>query len=257
MKRPSAHAHGPQSGLARVFRSGHLLALSFGLLAGCSTLVKPETMNIPARITCINVPEKLSYSTLRGLFKFKWFTSLNPGIYVAEREDAEGTYFRGPGGAVSEQTPEAPAAGKIYDGGFWLPHDPAGQPRIYGYFSADSVPVAAPIEGVDCSMASYAKDPSGKKISVALASAGGAVGGLAGRAMVPGSRVSYGQSAAGGAIGMGIVALMINADVGKIITFPPIEDSSFTATLKELSTKAVLLEQTPSATASAPAAASK
>lgn len=233
-----------------------LMVIACGLLPGCSTLVKPEILSVPAKITCINVPEKISFSTQRGLLKVKWDTSLNPGLYVAERENAEGTYFRGPAGTVSEWAAEYPGMSKTYDGGFWIPRDATKPPLIYGYFSVDSAPVAKPIEGADCSMATYTKDPASKKISVSLAATVGAAGGAAGRAMVPGSRVSYGQASAGGAIGAGIVALMINADVGKIILFPPLEDASFIAKLKAFSAQAVSLQEAPVA-ASAPAGADK
>jgi len=200
-----------------------LLAVACTILTGCGGLIKPESLKVPEPITCISLPEKISFSSFRGLLKVKWDTSLNAGLYVSEREDDDGTYFRGPQGTFSNWSADYPGMSRTYDGGFWLPKDKTQSPRLYNYFSATSVPVAPELMNTDCSMATFAKDSASQRVNVLLATTSGAVGGAGARALAPGSSMTYGQAAAGGAIGMGIVALMINADVGKIYLQPQLE----------------------------------
>ena len=67
-----------------------------------------------------------------------------------------------------------------------------------------------------------------------------------GRSQVPGSRVSYGAASAGGALGMVIVAVLINMDVGKINLLGPIENAPFVSKLEEVAQKATVVKQAPS-----------
>lgn len=227
------------------------MAVATLLLTGCATLVKPESLAIPSSITCINVREKTSFFEERGPLKLKWETALTPGLYLSEREDKDGVYYRAPAGGLGVFSQDAPGASRTYDGGIYVPRDPAKAPLLYNYFSVDSVPPAAPVENADCTTATYVKDPVTRKISVLAIAAGGAAGGLATRTAVPGSRVSYGQAAAGGAIGGGIVAAMINADIGNINLRAPLENAAFVARLKNLAAQAIIIPEAPAA---APAA---
>lgn len=219
-----------------------LIAVS--LLTACGpVMTKPESLQSPAVVQCIKLDKALSLSTVRGLLKQTWITDLREGIYFAEKEDAEGTYFRGPSAAYWEHSPDATNVSVIRDGGVWLPKSPEAEPRLYVYVSVDNVARNKTFEATDCNTVSYRKDPATKKISLFAATAAGGAGGVAARAAVPGSNVSYGQAAAGGAIGMGIVALMINADVGKIVLLPP--DPNYSKELKALRKQAITLKEAP------------
>lgn len=215
--------------------------VAVGLLSGCaSSLVKPESMAIPAKLTCFLLPVPLESTEKRGLLDIVWNTRLERGPYVSAHEDARGTYFRGPPGTVHVYQPEhidkppSVLTGMHYDGGIYVPRD-GSQPALYTYFSAQSMPVVVPPKEADCTNAVVVRDPGGTGISVtgyAIGGGiGGAAGGLMGRAASGGKNFSYGQSAGlgavGGLIGMGLVAVMVNLDVGKIGVFAPNTDVDF------------------------------
>lgn len=216
-------------------------------LAACGpVMTKPEELPAPAVVQCIRLDKPLALSTVRGMLEYTWITDLREGIYVAEKEDAEDTYFRGPSAAYWEHSPDVKNVSVIRDGGFWLPKAPDAEPRLYVYVSTDNVARSSAPEATDCNTVTYRKEPATRKISLFATRAAGGAGGLAGRAAVPGSSVSYGQAGAGGAIGMGIVALMINADLGKIILLPA--DPNYSKDLKALRAQAVTLKEVPAPT---------
>ena len=57
--------------------------------------------------------------------------------------------------------------------------------------------------------------------------------------------MTYGQAAAGGVIGMAIVAAIINMDVGKIFFHPAIEGDEFLTQLGKLAAQPVALKEGP------------
>jgi hypothetical protein len=215
--------------------------VAVSLLSGCAShLVKPESMAVPAKLTCFLLPVPVESTEKRGLLDVVWNTRLERGPYVSAHEDSRGTYFRGPPGAVRVYQPEladkppSVLTGMRYNGGIFVPRD-GSQPVLYTYFSAQSMPAAAPPKGADCTNAVVVRDPGGEGISVTAyavgGGVGGAAGGLVGRAASGGSNYSFGQSAGlgavGGAIGMGLVALMVNLEVGKIGLMAPNTDVDF------------------------------
>lgn len=215
-----------------------LLSLS---LSACGT--NPASLAAPAKVSCIHLKERMSYTATRGIVNYVWLTSLEPGLYISEKVDGEGTYFRGPSGALYVGSESAPGLSKTHDGGFWVPNDPKAPIRPYAYLSTASVPVENVPADIECSKAAYIRSPDSKGVSVVAMGAAGGLGGIAGRAMVPNSSLSYGQSAAAGVIAGGIIALLINAEAGNILLHHVPEDPIFAAQLRELANRAVVLQE--------------
>jgi hypothetical protein len=231
------------------------IVLTFGALAtGCAT--NPKQLQAPMEVTCINLPEPLSFTGQYGLFNVSWTTRLERGPYWSEKVDDKGTFYRAPPGGVSikgEDGAGFPGTQATTDGGFYIPNDPNEPIEIYRYFSTKAAPTEIPPADAICSTFGYIKDPSTSKVSLVPfaigGAAGGAAGGIIGRNMNPGSNMSYGQAAGAGAVGgmIGglIVGSMINADVGKIIGGLTIIDMPFMEKLREREASKETLEKTP------------
>lgn len=212
------------------------------MLGGCATpsLVAPDQLATPSKITCIQLPEALTAIDTAGLLKLVTETRLERGPYVSEKEDAEGTYFRAPQGGISMFQPGNPGAKRSHnDGGFYIPKDPSKMPSIYLYTTMDGVTPEVPGEGAVCANVGYVKDPVTQKLSVGLMAIAGGAGGAAGRAAIKNSSLSYGGAAAGGAIGGALVAYLVNQDMGKISPITLVKDPVALGKLRELSMRAV------------------
>lgn len=193
--------------------------VAVSLLSGCASRpVKPESMAVPAKLTCFVLPVALVASEKRGIFNIVWNLRLERGPYVSTHEDSRGTYFRGPPGTVNLYQSGA-MPGTYFNGGIFVPRD-GSQPSVYTYLSAQSVPAGAPPKAADCTNAVVVRDPvgTGAGISVMSYTIGGGIGGAAG---------AGGIGAVGGAIGMGLVAMLANLDVGKIEVSAPNGDVDF------------------------------
>lgn len=149
--------------------AGLALLLSTGSMPA---LADPVGLRAPAQVRCIHLPAALSGIETRGLFKVEWETRLERGPYIAEHEDAEGTYFRAPPGGVYLGPPkDKPAKGAWQldrDGGIFVPRDPAAPPQLYWYVTANgiSAAVAVPPATADCSNTRYARDSQAKVVRV-------------------------------------------------------------------------------------------
>jgi len=224
------------------------------LLAAHSTELKAQLLNAqdlrrPATLTCIYLPAPMSFRAERGLMKVTWEWRLEKGPYISERENDEGIFYRAPpGGAFagrldSLDKPSGPLTHRTSDGGFWLPRDPSAAPRLYSYYLTADAPKVMPADSENCSSLIALKDPATSKLSAFAFATGGALGGAGARAATPGTPVSYGQAAAGGALAMGLIAGLINMDVGKILLKDPIEDTGFITKLKEFASQAVPVKE--------------
>lgn len=228
-------------------------------LGGCATVIKPTDLAQPASPTCIQVPVGVVAHEVKGLLNFKWTTQLAPGPYIAEREDAQGTFYRAPPGGVEvfadEYVDKQPAGmiPRFYDGGIWLPRDAAAPAKFYTYFStADAVVKPAPPDA-SCDVAVLVPDPQAQGVSSVAFATGGAIGGatgaVVGRSMNHHSSLSYGQAAGaglvGGAIGGLIVASLINMDIGKINLMPLSKDPAFQTMLDQFKGSVVQLKPAP------------
>lgn len=178
-----------------------------------------------------------------------WNSYVDVGLYVSEREDELGTYYRGPGGALYVGSESAPGLSKTYDGGIWVPKNQDQLPRIYVYVRVGPAPVAPPTTDLNCMNAAIVKDASTNNVSVVSVASAGAAGALAGRASVPGSSLSYGAAGAGGAIGAGIVALLINAEQGNLYVYSAEETGGLAPKLKALVAQPTVLKAVQSPTA--------
>lgn len=225
-----------------------LLPLAAASLGGCASapLQKPEELAAPKQLSCIHLKEAISGSAKYGLVNIVWESRLERGPYISEKEDAEGTYFRGPQGAVRFDRPDQPAkdtfSHTVSDGGIFVPKDPNAAPRLYVYTSLQNTAPQVPAPGVDCSSVVAVKDPVTNKVSVAAAAAAGGLGGTAGRAVAQGAQFSYGQAAVGGAVAGAIVAAFINMDLGKISPGMEVKDPALQAKLRELGRQQVSLQ---------------
>lgn len=239
-------------------RSASALCIAL-TLGGCATVIKPTDLAQPASPLCIQVPQGVEAHEVKGLLNFKWTTRLASGPYIAEREDAGGTFYRAPPGGVYigrddiADQPPIPLLPRQFDGGIWLPHDPKAPSRIYTYFSTEEAVVVPVPSGAACDVAMLVPDPQAKGVSVVAFATGGAIGGAAGavvgRSVNSQSNMSYGQAAgagvAGGLIGGVIIASLINMDVGKINLMPLNKDPVFQAALDQLRGSVVQLKPAP------------
>ena len=236
--------------------AGGISLIAGVLLSGCATAVAPEDLQVPAQLTCFELATPISYSEERGLLKITWVTRLERGPYVAEREDAAGTFFRAPPGGVSFARPDSlnkPASvltHGTHDGGIWIPRDPTVPPHLYTYFSTEAAKPVIPPPEANCSNVGVVRDPKTRGVSVVAYGVGGAAGGAMGGVMARSSAtgMSYGQAAgvgaAGGLIGGVIVAALINMDVGKITQGPPEKDAGFVAAIRAAAARAMPLRET-------------
>jgi len=229
------------------------------MLGGCANnapLIAPDQLATPANIPCIQLPEAMTAVDEAGILKLVTETRLERGPYISEKEDAEGTYYRGPQGGISMFQPGNPGAKRFHnDGGFYIPKDPQKMPSIYMYTAMDGVQPEAPAAGVGCADVGYVKDPVTKKISIGLMAATGGAGAMAGRAAVKHSSLSYGQAVAGGAIAGALVAYLANQELGKITQSTVVKDKAVLGKLREMSLQAVPVAPQQEAAASAAGAA--
>jgi hypothetical protein len=231
------------------------ILVSVFFFSGCATAISPDSLQTPQELACVYLKEPLALTDAYGPLNFGWTTRLERGPYWSEKIDEQGTYYRAPPGGISVTSKDGasfPGQPATLDGGFYVPNNPAEPVSIYRYFSTAAATVKiAPIE-LDCSTMGYVKDPATSKISlVAFATDGaidGGTGGIIGRSIADGSKLSYGQAAgigaAGGLVGGLVIASMINADVGKIVsTQPPVKDKQFLDTLKTMAANKVVIKQ--------------
>ena len=217
-------------------------------------LIRPERLQTPTQLTCVNLTEPLSFTRQVGWMKVSWTMRLERGPYLSEKMDDKGTFFRAPPGGIrlAGNEPATEGHGRTYDGGFYVPNDPNDAVKIYFYYSNAAAPVEVPASDADCSTAGYVKDPSTSKLSLVAMISGGAVGGtaggIAGRSLNPSSRLNYAQAAAAGA-GGGVLAWVIigavtNSNVGKIyFPYSPKPDPGFLENLRALAANRVPLQE--------------
>ena len=242
---------------------GGAIALAVLALGGCATVTAPEDLKVPTQLTCFELAAPADYLEDRGPLKVSWETRLERGPYVSEREDAEGVFYRAPPGGVMivpqsarNPPPNTPVSG-VYDGGVWIPRDPAKQPRLYSYFTTVAPTPVVPPPEASCANVQVARNPKTQGVDTIAYTVAGGVGGAVGGAAARGvgaTGMSYGKAAgvgaAGGAIGGAVVAALINMDVGKIVLRQPEQNADFVRAIREAAAHAVPLHA--SAAASAP-----
>lgn len=212
-------------------------------LAGCGTLHNPADLAVPKRPTHFVLDQRLIEHKVLGLLSIKHEFGLLPGRYYAERDDGQGTYFRGPAGAMYIHT-EGVEFAQYQSGGFWMPHDPALKPHYYTY--EGSMRQAQPMPDEPLPRISVAE---GAVAGAAGGALGGAASGVAAHAVNPKFGNSYGQAALAGA-GAGLVAgaiigAIIAMDAGKINRGFEIADPAMGGRLRTLTQQASPISQAP------------
>ncbi|HZX31040.1 MAG TPA: hypothetical protein VFF03_06790 [Rhodocyclaceae bacterium] len=219
-----------------------VIPLAFAaLLSACGTLTNPTDLARPAQVRHLQITEPLLEKRTQGLLSMKWEYYLLPGRYVADRQDAQGVYYRGPSSSLFAKL-EDQTEGQFHSGGFWMPFDPAQKPRFFAYMGSAQRGRVAPAS---------ANRPMTVAEGAAAGAVGGAIGGAAGgvaaHAVNPKFEKSYGQAAGTGA-GAGLVAgaligAIIASEEGKIAFWPETEDERLIARLRDLTAQAVPLNQ--------------
>jgi hypothetical protein len=230
-----------------------------------ASAIAPQDLAVPARLTCFDLMEPVSFREVRGLLRYEWEVRLERGPYVAEREDAEGTYYRAPPGGLSRARSDAPAtppgvgSHMTWDGGIWIPRDPAAPPHQYFYFTTAAVPPIVPPSESNCSNVAVLRDPTTQGVSEITYGIDGAIAGVTAGVVarsVGATGVSYGKAATtgavGGALGGALVAALVNMDVGKIVPTDPDTNAEFVAKIRAAAARAAPL---PMAAAASPASA--
>lgn len=203
--------------------------------SGAPAMAAPGALQVPDQVSCIHLPAALSGIETKGLFKVETETRLERGPYIAEGEDAEGTYFRAPPGGVYLGPPkDKPAKGAWQidrDGGIFVPRDPAAPPQLYSYVSdaATSAATLVPPPAADCSNTHYLRDPATKAVRVA---------GYAGQGTTRTDARQVG-TVGGGVAGYFLYEFLEGRDKGKIVKLPQSKNPEFNAKLSELARKAV------------------
>jgi hypothetical protein len=231
-----------------------------------ASAIAPQELAVPSRLTCFDLSEPVSFREVRGLLRYEWEVRLERGPYIAEREDAGGTYYRAPPGGLSRARSDAPAtppgvgSHMTWDGGVWIPRDPAVPPHQYFYFTTAAVPPVVPPPESNCSNVEVLRDPSSNGVSAITYGIDGAVAGITAGVVARSAGAtgaSYGKAATtgavGGALGGALVAAIVNMDVGKIVPTDPDTNAEFVAKIRAA---AALAAPLPVAAASAGSPAS-
>jgi hypothetical protein len=208
------------------------LAGTIALLA-LALPVAADEMRKPVIVKCVYVSSPISFQAPEKYRKMFSEITLERGPYVTESENDAGVFYRGPMGALR-------AGQYSNNGGFWVPKDPEAPPRLYMYSQRGLHYEAVP-EEITCASTFVIDDPQRTGDVVVAFAAGGALGGAAGRALVPGGPMTYGQAALGGMIGMAIIGAIIGP--AKAILLQPLDHPESAARLKELAGQAVTLEK--------------
>jgi hypothetical protein len=227
-------------------KGGLALAMAIGAgLCGCATA--PDSLRTPGRVTCIDLPATIASSDTSGIM-YTWDTRIERGTYYAERDDDQGTYFRGPPGAIyrgvrgAEQKPPGLVTHLSRDGGLHVPRDPSRspQPYIYSAASNDDIPVQRQIAGTSCSNVAYVQDGAQRITGLVAADSGRRI--LLQAADDP----AAGESATttmptSGIVAIAVVVLAEAADKDKVSKGTiPLDEASL-ATLKPLLARPVLI----------------
>ena len=204
-----------------------------------ASAVRAAKLPLPKSVTCLALRQPITYTTKIGLFHLVWDVTLGRGAYVSEREDAQGTYYRAPPGALTQQhvnkkthAPIGHAVGFV--GGIYLPRNSATPPRLYSYYGSYGAAEEHPRSDADCSTLTYAIDPQTHSVNVwamgLSTGIGTGIGMALGRSFQPHFQGSYGQAAGvgliGGLLGGLIVGAIEKSKAGEIIPGPPLSSDA-------------------------------
>lgn len=233
--------------------------------------VRADKLPAPKNMACLQIKQAIPYTVTRGLVHIPWDIELGRGAYVSEHEDAHGVYYRAPAGTITERRAdekETSRAGRrmTFEGGIYVPNDPASAPTLYKYYATDTVATRSAPDNTDCSTLTYTRDPNTQKVNVwavgAATGIGAATGMAVSRSIHPQMHASYGQAAGvgliGGLIGGLIVGAIENSKAGEIVPGPEL-DSQAGEKIRALATDKVAMTErgqaaSPNVAAATPAA---
>jgi hypothetical protein len=102
------------------------LVFASSVIAGCASPIAPESLRRPSAAATVTVQKDFTY--MPTLYTY----GLAAGLYVAEFEDDEGVFYRGPARCFREQMP---ASDRVFsgEGGIWIAKGPQPTYRPYLY----------------------------------------------------------------------------------------------------------------------------
>ncbi len=176
-------------------------------LCGCDTLVTQDELRSPAVADSLTFPADVYY-TFQGDKPVgeRYYTGLHAGRYVAEWEDARGTYYRGPDYAVVWADAPQLHTHYVAQGGLFIAKGDA-QPRyaMYRYLGTEGTQARLGVPG----------EPPMAASAAASATPGGVIP-VGNDVTVYGPKVTPLQAGLGAGIGAAIVNATKDMDKGKI-----------------------------------------
>jgi hypothetical protein len=172
--------------------------LLFILLTGCATA--PESLKKSERREEIHLVDAVSIVSYRGM-RVRCEEGALPGVYTAEAEDEKGIYFYGVNRPIWSTNEVLQKLPRLYEGGIYIPHDRSTPPQFFYIFETDSYVV----ESIDSVVQTRIGAASSEQVDA--------------------TGPSHGVSVAGNVVGGILVGAIIQANVGRIEKFPPIQDS--------------------------------
>ncbi len=176
-------------------------------LSGCDTLVTQDELHRPAVADSLTIPADVYYTFQADKpVGERYYTGLHAGRYVAEWEDARGTYYRGPDYAVVWADAPQLHTHSVAQGGLFIAKGDA-QPRyaIYRYLGTEGTQARGGVPG----------EPPLAPSAAAAVTPGGLVPG-GNDVTIQGPKVTPFQAGLGAGIGAAIVDATKDMDKGKI-----------------------------------------
>lgn len=180
------------------------IALFLSLLVGCASTTREGLQRTERNEEIVIEPgfSVVSYSVMNVRHE----EGLIPGIFKAEREDADGVYFFGDGRSVWSKNEIIQKIPRLYVGGIYLPKKSSTAPRIFYLFETK----VHTTQDVDA----YIQQRIVSSTSM------------------PAPGVSVGSTVAGNVIAGALVNGMFEAHVGHIEMFPSIKDEAVVKRIK-------------------------
>ncbi len=203
--------------------AGAVAAVLVATLSGCGTA--PASLHPMAQATALQIQAPVKWTSHRSFHDYE--LSLVPGTYVAVGESEDGTYFLGPAPCLLEVplVKDQPRGGIARNCGFLKPRKAGAQPTVFfvqdGFwmvteFDADGMPLRDKLvehRGMDGRPDAAPKPSILDRNAPTIATAD-----------VAGASHGIGTNAVGAALGTGLVAGFIAADLGTyhdVDTQPP------------------------------------
>ncbi|MFZ6776517.1 hypothetical protein ACO0LD_06755 [Undibacterium sp. Ji83W] len=171
------------------------------ILVGCAS-TRPENLAKASRNEEINLSESISTTAFRGMH-VRCEEGALPGVYVAKNEDANGVYYFGKDRSIWTTNEMIQRKPRLLVGGIYVPRNTTKGPQFFYIFEKEVHTTENINDYVMQRIVQTATVPA-----------------------VGSPNVGLGVNVAGNVIGGVLVSAMIEAGVGQIEMFPPIEDAN-------------------------------